>query len=326
MTDAVYRIVTHADVPDLVPQLMRLSNEAFAEYEGAMPVDEAFIDWYLRRPGCRPDLCPAALHGDELVSNVLVCIQDVRLGGEVLPCGIVDTVATSPAHRGHGLARRLMEDAHRLMLDAGAEAAALYTNPEGHPYRFYQRMGYETRALGAAVMGKRPAAAQASSLVQAAGPQDAPAIRGLLDAHYAGHDGYAPMTDALWAWHRSDRPANLPVELRVLRDGAVTGFCALAQVPLLVAGDYRPVSVVYDLAWSGDPTGTLRALLASAATEDIMVFVDEASAEYALLAELGFVPAVREAALAMGFSDRAKQALLNEPAQWYVMIESVVGV
>jgi GNAT superfamily N-acetyltransferase len=110
-----YRFVTHDQVPYLAAQLTRLSNLAFAEYEGAPTVDEAFTRWYAGRPGSGPGVCLAALAGDEMVANVLVALQPLNLGGEFLCCGIVDTVATHPQHRQQGLAHRLMEMAHDIM-------------------------------------------------------------------------------------------------------------------------------------------------------------------------------------------------------------------
>lgn len=327
MPSAEYRVTTHAEVPNLPAQLARLSNIAFAEYEGAMPVDEAFIQWYLQRPGCRPEYCTAALWEDELVSNVLVCIQDVRLGGTVMPCGIIDTVATLPEHRKKGLAHRLMEDAHRIMREAGAEAAVLYTNPDGHPYTFYQRLGYDTRAIGAALEGNRPDPS-ADLQAEPATLADHAIIRALTDREYSGFDGYAPLTDELWAWHRLDRPASLPDQLMVIRDasGAPIASCAFATVDVLVAGETARATVVSDIACPEPPEPYLQALLTSAPTERILTIVDSQAPIYQRLSALGFQQAVREAALAMPFSDHAREAMKSEPAPWYVMIESVVGV
>ncbi len=91
-----YTLCDHTQVPDLVPQLARLSNLAFGEYEGGMTVGASWTAWYLRRPGTDPALCQAALSGDTMVANVLVCVQPVRVGGELLRCGILDSVAPAP--------------------------------------------------------------------------------------------------------------------------------------------------------------------------------------------------------------------------------------
>lgn len=327
MAEGGYVFTTHAHVPDLPAQLARLSNIAFAEYEGAMPVDEAFIQWYLRRPGCRPELCTAALWDGELVCNVLVCIQELRLGGTVMRCGIIDTVATLPEHRKKGLAHRLMEDAHAILRREGVDAAVLYTNPDGHPYTFYQRLGYETRAFGAALEGNRPDASP-DLWAEPATREDHAAIRELTDREYAGFDGYAPLTDELWAWHRLNRPASLPDTLMVIRDGsgAPVASCAFAPVDVLVGGETVSAAVVSDLACPEPAEPYLRALLASAPAQRILTIVDSQAPIYQRLSALGFQQAVREAALALPFSQQARAALESAPAPWYVMIESVVGV
>jgi len=327
MTTTPYRFGTHADVPDLVSQLTRLSNLAFAEYEGAMPIDEEFMAWYLQRPGSRPELCPVALDQDSLVCNVLVALQGLQLGGQVLPCGIIDTVATAPAHRRRGLARRLMHASHDLMRRAGAEAAVLYTNPDGHPYGFYQSLGYETRATGAALMGRRPEAQCPVSMVRA-GTHEHQAVRALLDSHYALYEGYAPMTDKLWRWHRTHRPASMPIELLVTHDasGLVTGTAAYAEVELLLKGSRVKTSVISDWASSMAQPGFMQAALARAANEQIMALVDADSPACDMLTALGFCQAVREVAMVLPFTDRAREAMASKSGPWYIMIESVVGV
>ncbi len=322
-----YQFGTHCDVPDLVAQLTRLSNVAFAEYEGAMPVDESFTAWYLQRPGCRPGLCPVALQEGQLVSNVLVAIQSLQLGGEVLPCGIIDTVATEPEHRGRGLARRLMEDAHDRMRQAGAEAAVLYTNPDGHPYRFYERLGYETRAVGAALLGARPAAGACRGAEPAA-EGDRAALCELLDGVYAAWEGYAPMTPELWQWHRVARPPEMPARLMVARSerGQLSAMAALAHVELLIAGEQVPATVISDVACEADLGPHLDTFLACADAERIMTIVDRAAPLYGLLIDRGFTEAVREVAMVLPFTDRAREAMARRTGPWYVMIESVVGV
>lgn len=327
MSHTEYQFGTHADVPDLIPQLVRLSNLAFAQYDGAMPVDETFMEWYLRRPGSRPELCTAALREGELVSNVLVAIQDLRLGREVLPCGIIDTVATAPDHRRRGLARRLMDDAHRLMQEAGANAAVLYTNPDGHPYRFYQRLGYETRAFGAALLGERPAPSE-GPVPEPARSQDKRAICELLDAYHARYEGYAPMTEALWRWHRSERPESMPIHLLVIPDAkqSVVATAAFAEVELLIEGQQAPGAVLSNFACAAEEARCLRAFLAAAPSERILAFVDVETPAHSMLTASGFSQAVREAAMVLPFTERARAAMERRTGPWYVMIESVVGV
>ena len=322
-----YRFTTHDHVPDLICQLTELTRVAFAEYEGAAPANEAFTAWYLRRPGSEPELCTAALCGDGLVSNVLVAIQHLQIGGETLPCGIIDTVATSPDHRRRGLARRLMQDAHIIMREHGAEAAVLYTNPDGHPYGFYHSLGYATRAFAAGLHGPRPDPVEDPSTGPAASA-DGLAVRALLDAFHASHEGYAPLTDALWHWHRTCRPADMPLNLVIARDaaGSPLATAAFASADLLIAGTRAPTTIISDFAAARDTEVCLDALLSAAPDQRIMAFVDLDDPVHRMLLGRDFVPVVREAALVLPFSDRAMKVLQSHCGPWYVMVESVVGV
>lgn len=325
MISPEYRIGTHEDVPHLVEQLTRLSNDAFAEYEGAMPVGEEFIDWYLQRPGSRPDLCTVALLGERLVSNVLVAIQQVRVGGTLMRCGIIDTVATDPAHRRKGLARRLMDDAHQLLKAERCEAAVLYTNPDGMPYRFYQSMGYIPRAIAGALMGPRSldGPIQARTIEGDGGDE----VRSLVDRFYEGYDGYAPLNDDLWRWHRLERPADMPVQTVVVRQGGnlqATG--TYAAVTLLLGGKPEQAAVLCDFACEGDPEESLDAILAAAPCERVMSFWDGTSTLYGSLRARRHEVAVREASLILPFTAAASEAAVDRSRPWYCMVESLVGV
>lgn len=320
-----YRIGTHEDVPHLVEQLTRLSNDAFAEYEGAMPVSEEFTDWYLQRPGSRPDRCTAALLGERLVSNVLVAVQDVRLGGQVMRCGIIDTVATDPAHRRKGLARRLMEDAHKRMLAEGCDAAVLYTNPDGMPYRFYQTIGYLPRAVAGALMG--PRGAGGPNRVQRLTDHGGDEARSLVDRFYAGYDGYAPLTDELWAWHRVNRPADMPVQTVAVREGStLKAVGTYAVVPLLLGGAVERVAVLCDFACEAPIEEALNDILGAAPCQQVMAFWDTVSEGYGALRARGYEVAVREASLVLPFTEAARQAAQDCTRPWYCMVESLVGV
>ena len=327
MTDAQYHFGTHVDVPDLVAQLTRLSNIAFADYEPIMPVDDAFMEWYLHRPGCVPELCTTALRDGKMVANVLVTLQDLQLGGATLQCGIVDTVATDPGHRKRGLARRLMEDAHRRMQAAGAEAAVLYTNPDGHPYHFYRRLGYELRAEAAALTCPGPMPRSALR-AQPADPGDAPAIRRLLDRYHAAYEGYAPLTDELWRWHRAERPAGMPLHLLVIRDGAdgVSATVCFAELELKTSAGTTRALMLNGFAAKGDEAACLDAFLAAAPRESVAAMSDVQDPLYSLLVARGFEQAAREVAMVLPFSERARAALARRGAPWFVMVESVVGV
>ncbi|MFW5867976.1 MAG: GNAT family N-acetyltransferase, partial [Armatimonadota bacterium] len=201
-----YEVTDFTQVKSLVKQVTRLQNKAFAEYEGAMEIDRAFIDWYLKRPGTDLTMCQAALDRGTVVSQVIVCAQPLQLGGETFRCGIIDSVATDPEHRKQGLARDLMERAHEAMMDADLDAAVLYTNPDDHPYEFYRRLGYDERARASMLIGARGGESGCG-----AEPVDAAAegegLRALLNEYYVGHEGFSPLSEELWAWHKVEAPA-----------------------------------------------------------------------------------------------------------------------
>jgi predicted N-acetyltransferase YhbS len=319
-----YRLVTHAQVPRLSAQLASLSNLAFAEYEGAPQVDESFIDWYLQRPGSTPELCVAALYGDELAANVLVALQPLNIGGEFILCGLVDTVATHPDHRRQGLARKLMDMAHELMRQHGALASVLYTNPANHPYQFYSRMGYFTRAQAGMLTGTRPAPPQTSTVrPMAAG--EATAVRALINHHYSGYEGFTPVDDALWHWHREQRPASMPDQIIVAEvDGKLVGTATLAEVEVLLGEAKSKVTVLSDAVYPD--LSCFREMLSLAPQEKLMSLQALDAPERRDLEQLGFVTSVGEVSMILPFDDRVLGLMHNPLRPWYVMVESVVGV
>jgi predicted N-acetyltransferase YhbS len=319
-----YRFVTHEQVPDLPQQLAALSNEAFAEYEGAPLVEASFANWYLSRPGSTPDVCFAALAGEQMVANVLVALQPLVIGGETITCGIVDTVATSPHHRRQGLAHQLMERAHDRMQVRGAEMAVLYTNPANHPYHFYGRLGYLTRAQCVMLAGPRPEAAGGPA-VRPATAGEAGAVRALVNERYGSYEGYAPQDETLWAWHRVNRPALMPLQ-QLVAEGpeGLVGTAALAEVELLLEGQQRRVTVAYDLVYPDLPC--LQALLAAAPSEHLVSLHSQAAPACADLHSLGLQASVGEVAMVLPFTQRAEALLRCDPTPWYVMVESVIGV
>ena len=333
-----YRISTHAEAGDIIDQLVELGRAAFAEYEGAPAMDAEAKRWFLSRPGCDPGRCLVALDGEAVVSNVVVTVQQVQLGGELLRCGIVDSVATHPAHQRKGLARELMARAHATMQDESLDAALLYTNPVGHAYRFYEKLGYVTRARAALVIGPRPSRSPPDGRRKMR-PGEGREVRELINAQYAGHDGFAPIDEALWRWHYIDRPADRAVHTYVIeRDGRICAAATFGEMEMLLSGEPRRLSVAFDLA--GIRGLTLRCLspnseppaiqpldlLCAAPTQHVALLPDERSAEVERCIEMGLERQVSEAAMVLALSDRGRAALQRPPGPWYVMVESVVGV
>ncbi|NPV46125.1 MAG: GNAT family N-acetyltransferase [Armatimonadetes bacterium] len=319
-----YRYVSLDEVRRLPEQLATLSNAAFAEYEGAPEVDAEFVSWYLRRPGSGPAVCVGALWGDELVACVLVALQALNLGGEFVRCGIIDTVATHPAHRRRGLARRLMELAHGRIGENAGEAAVLYTNPENHPYLFYGRLGYVTRARAALLTGVRPGKAQQYT-VRTMGPAEQDVVRELVNGRYGNYEGFALLDEALWDWHRLHRPSGLPVTVAVAeRGGEIVGTAALAVCEVLLGGQRRRLCFASDLVYPD--LGCLQDLLALAPASDLAALYDTRAAQSADLQALGFESQLGEVSMVLPFTSRTEVLLRRDAGPWYVMVESVVGV
>lgn len=319
-----YRLVTHAQIPRLVEQLTALSNLAFAEYEGAPEVDEAFTEWYLRRPGSSAEVCVAALHGDRMVANVLVALQELNLGGEYILCGLIDTVATDPAHRQRGLARQLMDMAHEIIRQRGAQAAVLYTNPANHPCSFYGRLGYQTRAQAGMLTAARPAASR-KYRVRPMADTETETVRQLVGGRYGGYEGFACLDEPLWRWHRLERSATMPAQVLVAEaDGEIVGTATLADVEVLLSGAHESVTVVSDTVYPD--LDCLRHLLAQASQPQIMSLQSLGAPEFADFEAIGFEASVGEVSMVLPLTARAGQLLKNGPQPWYVMVESVVGV
>jgi len=321
-----YTLTDHTQVPDLTRQFVDLSNLAFAEYEGAMQFGHEWGEWYLSRPGTDRRLCQAALAGEEMISQVLVAVQELQIGGELLRCGIIDSVATHPDHRRQGLARLLMDRAHEAMREtARVDAAVLYTNPAGHPCQFYGRLGYLTRARAALITGRRP---NGEPSVQPVDPDEhADGLIALLNRYYGDYEGYTPLSSDLWRWHKLTAPDSTGLQVMARLDaGRPTATVSFANVELLLGGERREVSIAYDLAAERLEAGRMAHILAAAPREWVAMIVDERSREMALARELGLDAEMGEVAMVLPFSAQARMALAQQPTVWYPMIESLIGV
>ena len=320
-----YTLCNHTEVPDLVSQLTELSNLAFGDYEGAMEMSEEWMTWYLQRPGTDPERSQAALCDGQMVSNVLVALQPLQIGGQLLRCGIIDSVATHPDHRRQGLARALMGHAH-LALMGEADAAVLYTNPADHPYQFYQRLGYQTRAYASLLAGPRPPAkgvAPSEITPQEAGQP----LFDLLNDFFAEHEGYCPMDEDLWAWHKCDRPGAMPVT--VVIEGSPerpTATATFAEAELLLGSERRLFSIAYDVAAQELTAENLASVLSAAPHDRVAMILDQRCPEYGLATEVGLEAAVSEVAMVLPLGAPAEQAIQEQAGPWYAMIESIIGV
>ncbi len=323
-----YKFVDHSQVPDRLLQTCRLSVAAFREFDAAPSFDEAYTEWFLRRPGSSAERCVAALDGQQMVSMAMVTMQPVQIGGEVLRCGIIDTVATHPQHRRRGLARELMAMAHEILQAEGADAALLYTNPQDHPYLFYQRLGYETRANCQILKGKRPAAG-GTLAVRRARQGEHGAIAEMLNDYYAGYEGYAPLDDALWAWRKTERALGSEVDILVAEaEGEIAATCTSHLTPLLQAQPSM-VATISDFAAREELCDTLdaaRSMLAAAPQADLACGWDAIDPLCDLFQRVGSVRETNQVSMVLPLSERAREAVKSRRGPWYPMVESICGV
>jgi len=114
-----------------IPGLRKLWQQAFGDSDAVL---DAFF-----AAGFSPDRCNMLLVDDLPVSALYWF--DCRLGGHRL--AYIYAVATLKSHRGKGLARRLMEETHRLLAARGYAGAILVPGTL-RLFAFYRRLGYRT--------------------------------------------------------------------------------------------------------------------------------------------------------------------------------------
>ena len=325
-----YRLLTHAEVADperFHQDLCHLNALTFTAYQGVLLPTVESMRWYRTRPGMAPGICQAALYEDGVVSSLFVTLATTRLGGEMLKCGFIDTVMTHPAHRRRGLASALLKRALDEMRAAGAEASILYADhdvPSMPPQRMYEGLGYCVHELVDRLIGGAPQAPAHGPAV--AIPPDA-AARDSFETALSGRDGWVELDDALWGWRRALRPPQYPVKLYRTIDG---GLCAMCSGDLLSEGEARTVSVLSDLVLPEAPRAehALAAMLSAAPDEAAITALCPRS-EVGMrqrLEALGFRRVSAEAAMVLPLTPRAAELARAAPRNWYVAVESVIGV
>lgn len=319
-----YALTDLTRVEDVVTQVMHLQNTAFAEYPGAARIEEPQVEWYSRRPGFDPSICQAALHGDRLVSNVLVYMQPLQFGRDLLRCGIVAAVATDPEHQKQGLARRLIDRAHEAFISRGCDAAMLFTDPDDHPYHFYERLGYEERARVCLMLGQRPEPGACAALPLDAA-EEASGLISLINDYFAGHEGFAPLTGELWQWNRLDAPEPPTVVAEHSAQGPIS-TASFSQATVEIGGEEQTIAMAFDLAADVMNADQLESLLSAAPLEKIALAVDEEAPEYVWATGVGFEPQFTQVSMILPFTDEARHALADHHGPWYAAVEAGGGI
>ncbi|NOZ23142.1 MAG: GNAT family N-acetyltransferase [Planctomycetes bacterium] len=339
-----YEIKTHAEIGDVLQGVIELARTSFAEYEGVIAVDEAFMRWYLTRPGMRPEHCFAAVHAGHIVSNAFVTITKVQFGGEVLDVGMVDTVMTHPEHRRKGLARKVLTAALDFMRTHDLDASQLYTGADSMPQRFYESLGYreytrvryyiqdmQQRLNLLAVRSPNRESARPTGAVRACKSDDVPGLRRFLAQSFQDCDGYLPLNDDLWAWRRERRPNSLPTAMYVLTDdhSEIRGTATLASAPLITDGGTEMMTGILDFAAAEETANAFfERIVSIAPSKGALVATSGVANEpfNGLCESCGFTCMALEVAMVNPFSDRARSAVASEPAQWYTATESLIGI
>ncbi len=323
-----YLLATHAEAPNreaLMAELSALDALTFSHYDGVVHATLEFLRWYTARPGMKPQLCQAAYRGDRLVANVFVTLAPMMLGGEVVRCGLIDTVMTHPEHRRRGLAKALMQRALSAMEAEGAEVSLLYTarsEPTAGPERLYRSLGYSPREVVARML--RPAQPLPVAPARPVAPEAE--ARRAVEQSLGSRDGWLTLSDSLWRWRRVARPTQYPAVIHAVGSASA----AICTGELISDGALRRMTVVSDIAIpeAEDAGAALAAIVAAAPGEAPVTGVcPESDARLArALAGLGFSSAGLEVAMLRPISERGRSALAAPAGQWYVAIESLIGV
>jgi len=327
----VYTVRSHAGLGDLSRELDDLSKASFARYDGTIQGTREFKRWFMSRPGMTAESRFVALCHGRPVSSAFVTVTPMRLGGEVVRVGIVDSVMTHPEHRRRGLARRIMTHAIGFMETAGLDASLLYTVARSMPYDFYQRLGYAeyVRVRYYRFASPRPPAGPAD--LRACTGEDEDALMEFLNHVFAQYAGYVPLDRALWNWRRKARPGMVPVKAYALgAPGAIVATGAVGQAPLRVRGEVRTMVMLNDLAATRavDPGDVLSALVHRAPPHAPVVLLSAASneEENRLYEEAGFAVMTEEAAMLKPLTEKGARCIERPPERWYTVTESVVGI
>ena len=325
-----YRFATHAEIADrasLHQALSDLNGLTFGHYSGVVVASPSFMAWYTARPGMDPRLCQAALAGDQLVSSLFVTLVPMGLAGEMVPCGLIDTVMTHPDHRRRGLARQLLEQAIAAMKEAGAGAGFLNTaqvDPPAGPQRLYESLGYCAYSPVDRFVKSPPHEAEAAPATRVAADD---AARAVFTQRLGCRSGWIALDEALWRWRRLERPSQYPA---AIYRGGEGGLGVICTGDLLVEGQPRPFSAISDLAPSrrGQVGALLRSLLAAAprdAPATVLCPHSDTCLAQALHAA-DFRPVGTEIGMLLPLSSKASALVQRPPSEWYVAVESIIGI
>jgi GNAT superfamily N-acetyltransferase len=315
-------VASHATRPPSVRALTDLTRLAFAEFPGVVVASDAATRWFVSRPGFDSGASAAAWVDEHPIASVYLTRVPMSLGGQWLDVGVVDTVMVSPAHRGKGLARGLMQHAIDSCRQAGMAAVQLYTTPGSAGHHLYRKLGFEDwRLLRYWHRQPRPMPAPSVRWEQGESQRLGEAVS-LLQSLAGRYSGVPLLGDELGRWRWLDRPDSMLATLWWLeQDGApqtaTSTFVNLTDGPRTI--------LLKDVA--GCTAASLADLCAGLGPGPMVALADAADAPLAeALAGAGFEPGQDEAAMLLplgGPSATPVQESRSRP--WYPLAESVIG-
>lgn len=311
---------------DPYPELLALHRMCFGQYEGVLPFDAAILRWYIQRPGLGLEHTFVALCESTIVSSLFLTLSNFFFEGNLVPVGIIDTVMTHLAHRGKGLATRLMKEAEAMMRAEGCWFGYLYTVPETKQFHLYKRLGYRDFQRVFHLQGR------GQGQEEKAQPSSTKEVQQFLNETLSRYNGFIPFDAALWKWRKEERPEAIPARIFVSQDhhGKIRGAITATWGRITTTTGLE--EVVYLSDWAGvskeGKEDVLRiALLALGNTKVDLLCPTVNTEEWTILEENGFQPTLAESAMLLPLRKEA-EILLQEATSriWYPLIESVVGV
>jgi len=329
-----YEIRSQEGLGDINDKLLKLTNACFGEYDGVIAASLDFQRWYTKRPGMSPRSCFVAMHGDEIVSNVYVTVSRVRLGGEMLGVGLIDTVMTHPRHRRCGLARALVNRAIEFMRDEGLDASMLYTVPNSAGYKLYSSLGFVdlVRVRYYKLTSRdAPSRSSAELALRKCGTNETRDLRNFLETAFEAYDGFPELTDELWRWRREERPDCLPVQIWLSRDETeIRATATLATAPLRFGNKQILMTGVLDFAVAAadEALPFLCSVLRKARRDSpIVILSAETNGDFNAMCEsLGFRNVTEDVAMVKPLNARGEKCLRTKPRLWYTVTESLIGI
>jgi predicted acetyltransferase len=218
------KILTHDELPrGAEPQVLLQQHNAFWGFSDF----DAQARW--RRAGANfaDYFAVYAVEREQVLSKVVVFrFPFTTRRGTVKAAGIA-SVTTRPDAGSRGLARLLIEDAHRREREDGAQLALLYTNRSWYAHTLYEKLGYRDvwqpfRALR--LIGGIPDGFPGRARVRAGRISDVKAIEALHARATRGQHGFTPRPSR-WLKSRLSAEHLKPADIGVATErGRITGF------------------------------------------------------------------------------------------------------